>query len=151
MEKVIVSACLLGEPCRYDGKSCPNQMVIDYVKDKEVYAVCPEQLGGLQTPRASCEIIDGKVMNTQGIDCTKQYIDGAMKVLELAKKENISLAILKSKSPSCGYGEVYDGSFCRKLIKGNGICAEMLVNNAVNVINSDKITFKYKNDDKKSL
>lgn len=151
MEKIIVSACLLGEPCRYDGKSCPNETVISYLKGKQVFAVCPEVMGGLPTPRSSCEIIDGKVISKLGEDRTKEYIDGAKQVLALAKQENIQTAILKSLSPSCGFKEIYDGSFTRKVVKGNGICAEMLANNAINVINSDKIAFKKENVHKKSL
>lgn len=151
MDKIIVSACLLGEPCRYDGKSYPSQEVIDYIKDKQVYPVCPEVLGGLSTPRSSCEIICGEVISKQGTNCTLQYMKGANEVLTLAKINNIDIAILKSKSPSCGYGEIYDGSFSSKLVKGNGICAEMLVNNGIKVINSDEIAFKSKNDNKKSL
>lgn len=151
MEKVIVSACLLGEPCRYDAKSCPNEEVLEYLKDKQVFAVCPEVLGGLTTPRSSCEIVCGEVISKEGIHRTQEYIKGAKEVLALANSNHIDTAILKSKSPSCGYGEIYDGSFSFKLVKGNGICAEMLVNNGIKVINSDKIAFKSKNDNKKSL
>lgn len=151
MNKVIVSACLLGETCRYDGKGCPNEEVINYIKDKQVYMVCPEVLGGLPTPRSSCEIVCGEVISKEGKNCTTEYMKGAKQVLELAKSNHIDTAILKSKSPSCGYGEIYDGSFSSKLVKGNGICAEMLANNGINVINSDKIAFKSKNDNKKSL
>lgn len=151
MEKIIVSACLLGEPCRYDGKSCPNQAVLEYIKDKEVYSVCPEVLGGLPIPRESCERIQNKVISILQEDKTAAYVYGAEQVLAFAKTAHIDTAILKSLSPSCGCGEIYDGSFCRKIVKGNGICAEMLMNNGINVINSDKITFKNKKEKKKSL
>lgn len=151
MGKIIVSACLLGEPCRYDGKSCLSQEVIEYVKNQQVFMVCPEVLGGLPIPRDSCEIVCERVISKVGDDHTQAYVKGAEAVLALAKKEKIDCAILKSKSPSCGYGEIYDGSFSANLVKENGICAKILVNNGVKVINSDEIAFKSKNHNKKSL
>ncbi|NBK96773.1 MAG: DUF523 domain-containing protein [Erysipelotrichia bacterium] len=151
LEKVLVSACLLGEKCRYDKKSCPQKTVIEYVKDKQVFPVCPEAMGGLAIPRTSCEIVNEQVLNAQGIDYTKEYVLGAKKVLKIAQKEHIQTAILKSKSPSCGVGEIYDGTFSGKLKEGNGICAQILMKHGINVINSDEIAFKTKKDKKKPL
>ena len=151
MEKILVSACLLGEACRYDGKSCPEQDVIEYVKDKQVIKVCPEVLGGLPIPRIPCEIRGDRVIDQEGIDKTDYYILGAEKVLMIAKKERVKTAILKSKSPSCGKGLLYDGSFCRKLVAKNGICATLLEDNGVNVINSDEIALEIQKLIKKAL
>lgn len=139
MKKIAVSACLLGVPCRYDGKCVEHERVQEYVKDKEVVLICPEVLGGLPTPRMPCEIVNGKVMNAQGNDKTKYYEEGANKVLALLKEGNIEEAILKAKSPSCGVKQIYDGSFTSKLIDGEGICARILRENGIRVIDSDEI------------
>lgn len=138
-EKILVSACLVGESCRYDGKSKRNNTVLEYLKDKEVYLVCPERDAGLPTPRTPSEITNGKVINKDGKDMTVFYELGAKEALEICKENNIKKALLKAKSPSCGKGKVYDGNFSGKLINGNGITTELLTNNGIEVITEEEI------------
>lgn len=139
---LLVSACLLGEPCRYDGKSSKDEATIEYLKDKEYIEVCPEVLGGLDTPRDPAEkkIIDGEVriVNCTGVDVTKEFLKGAEEALKIAKENKCTKAILKAKSPSCGCGKIYDGSFSGKLIEGNGVTAELLMNNGILVESADE-------------
>lgn len=134
MENILVSACLLGECCRYDGKSKPNGGVIALQKKYRLIPVCPECLGGLQTPRPPAEICGGRVCTKDGTDVTAQYILGAERTLEAARLGNCRLAVLKEKSPSCGMGKIYDGSFSAVLTDGNGIAAELLLKNGITVI-----------------
>lgn len=129
----IVSACLAGEECRYDGKSNKIDAIAKLVQEGRAITVCPEVLGGLSIPRSSCEIIGCKVISTTGKDCTKEYETGADKALFIAKSNNICKAILKSKSPSCGKDYIYDGTFTRTLIKGNGIFVQKLLDEGFEV------------------
>lgn len=138
-EKIIVSACLLGDKCTYKASDNYNEKVIEYLKDYDVIKVCPEVLGGLSVPRTPCEICENKVIDQNGENKTLEYELGAKKVLELANKYHIRKAILKSKSPSCGTGEIYDGTFTHRIVKGDGICAKALKEANIEVINSDKI------------
>ena len=133
-EKILVSACLAGVNCKYDGGNNENKKIIELIKNKDVILICPEQLGGLKTPRIPAEIQKTKVINKDNIDVTKEYKKGAEEVLNLAKKFNIKKAILKSKSPSCGKGKIYDGTFSNNLIDGNGITTELLEKNGIKVI-----------------
>ena len=135
MEKILVSACLLGTNCKYNGSNNKNDKVLEYIKDKEVIPICPEIMGGLSTPRTPSEIINNKVITKDGIDVTNNYIKGAEEVLYLAKLFSIKKALLKSKSPSCGKGKIYDGTFNNNLIDGNGITTKLLIDNGINVIN----------------
>ena len=135
----IVSACLCGINCKYNGRNNLNPAVLKLVKEGKAIPVCPEQLGGLPTPRIPSERKDGKVINKEGIDVTKNFQDGANEVLKLCKELNIKTCILKSKSPSCGYGEIYDGNFNGTLVNGNGVLTDMLIDNGIEVISSDKI------------
>lgn len=134
----LVSACLAGINCRYDGKGSLNEKVMELVKQGNAIPVCPEQLGGLTTPRSACEIIKGagvpKVLDKEGIDRTEEFVLGAERTLAIAKALGITTAILQSRSPSCGCGQVYDGSFSGKLIPGNGLTAQMLLQNNIDVI-----------------
>ncbi|OCN03983.1 hypothetical protein A4S06_04105 [Erysipelotrichaceae bacterium MTC7] len=139
-EKILVSACLLGENCSYRGDSNYDADVVEYVKDKEIVPVCPEVLGGLDTPRAPSERIGNKIVNNLGEDVTKEFHAGALAVAKLVKQQNIKVAILKDRSPSCGLGQIYDGTFQHKLVDGDGILVEMLKNLGVEVKNSKKIT-----------
>ncbi|KAF0091948.1 MAG: hypothetical protein FD141_132 [Fusobacteria bacterium] len=128
----IVSACLAGIKCRYDGKSSENEFVMRLIKEDKAFAVCPELLGGLKTPRPACEVTidtDGnrKVVTKDGKGYTKEFEEGARKTLEFAKKKGINKAILKSKSPSCGCGLIHDGSFTGALTRGDGLTAELLI------------------------
>lgn len=139
---ILVSACLVGINCKYNGKNNYNEKILDLVRSGKAIPLCPEQLGGLSTPRVPCEIkfIDGKryVFNKDGLDVTEMFNKGAEEVLVFVKKMNIKKAILKSKSPSCGVGKIYDGTFSNNLIDGNGILAEMLVSSGIEVISSEE-------------
>ncbi len=135
MTKLIISACLLGEPCRYDGKSKPLDAVALLRQTYELLPVCPECMGGLSTPRPPAEIQnDGRVVNREGRDVTENYRRGAEIALEIAQREGCTLALLKEKSPSCGCGRVYDGSFEGILRNGDGICAALLKQNGIRVL-----------------
>ena len=136
--KILVSACLLGEPCRYDGQSKPCEAVLRLGEWHTLIPICPEVMGGLSTPRSPAEIQpDGRVVNRLGVDVTKQYRAGAEEALRMAK--DCSLAILKEKSPSCGKGRVYDGSFTGTLCDGNGICASLLLANGIDVLGETEV------------
>ncbi len=129
--KKLCSACLLGVKCRYDGKSSLNKKVLDLAAKETLIPVCPEQLGGLPTPRSPSEQRNGKVVTKDGKDVTDNFKRGAEETLRLAKIYGCKEAILKQRSPSCGYGKIYDGTFSGKLIKGNGVTAELLRKNGI--------------------
>ncbi len=130
---IIVSACLAGCKCRYDGKSNAKQEIIDLVERGVAIPLCAEVIGGLPIPRNSCEISSNKVIDANGNDFTLQFKTGAEKILEIAKILNVKKAILQQRSPSCGYGKIYDGTFSGKLIEGNGILAELLSKNGIEI------------------
>ena len=121
--KILVSGCLLGLNCRYCGDGCLKEEILPLQEKHQLIPVCPEQLGGLSTPRSPVEIVNGKAINEQGEDVTFAFVKGAEEVVALAKLLGVDAAILKAKSPSCGFGMIYDGSFSRKLIAGNGFTA----------------------------
>lgn len=135
-EPILISGCLLGLRCRYDEDSKPlaEEKLKQLSQKYTLIPVCPEQLGGLSTPRLPCEIRDGKVIRKDGSDVTEGYSKGAYETLKLAELFGIKKAILKAKSPSCGYGRIYDGSFSGTLTDGNGITAELLVKNGIEII-----------------
>ena len=134
-EKVLVSACLLGVNCKYNGGNNFDEDILEYLKDKEIIPVCPEIFGGLTTPRPPSEIINDKVLNNEGVDVTANYNKGALETLKLARRLNVKKAILKAKSPSCGEGKIYDGTFSNTLISGDGITTRLLKENGIEVIN----------------
>ena len=140
MENIIVSACLLGVSCRYDGNSKPNEKIIDLKEKYNLIPICPEIMGGLPTPRMPAEIKDGRVKTENGIDVTEEYKKGADEAIKLAKLFGCKKAILKENSPSCGCGKIYIGEFTRTLKDGNGITAELFMKNGIDVFgeNSDK-------------
>lgn len=138
-EKYLVSACLLGKNCKYNGGNNYCEKVVTFLKDKEVYMICPEEMGGLPTPRIPCEIAGTKVLNKQGEDKTEAFYKGAQKTLDIAKEKGVNKAILKAKSPSCGKGHVYDGTFTNTLICGNGITANLLEENGIKIYNEAEI------------
>lgn len=119
--KYIVSACLAGVACRYDGKSNSNERVMALVREGKALPVCPEQLGGLSTPRIPCERQQGRVINAQGEDCTLAFQRGVAEAVRLAELAGCTNAILKARSPSCGSGTIYDGTFSKTLIEGDGL------------------------------
>lgn len=137
----LVSACLAGINCKYNGGNNYNEKIFKMVEEGRAIPVCAEQLGGLETPRAPSEIkeIDGKVcvVNTNNVDVTDKFEKGANEILRLAKKLKVTKVILKSKSPSCGMGKIYSGNFDNKLVVGNGILADLLIKNNIEVISSD--------------
>lgn len=137
----IISACLAGVNCKYSGGNNENDKVIDIVKSGKGVLVCPEQLGGLSTPRLPSEILDINkeriVLSTSGEDLTEKFLKGAKETLNIAKLMNIKKAILKSRSPSCGYGKIYYGSFTKTLKNGNGFTTELLLDNGIEIINEE--------------
>lgn len=141
--KVLVSKCLLGANCKYNGKNNFNQKIVDFLSDKEIIPVCPEELGGLSTPRKPCEIIQTggkiKVINKDGEDVTENFIRGAGLSLQEAVSRGADYALLKSRSPSCGCGEIYDGTFSHTLIHGNGVTAQLLIDNGISVKTEEEI------------
>ena len=140
MKSILVSACLLGASCRYDGKAKPVKEVIA-LKDKyNLIPVCAEIMGGLPTPRIPCEIKNGRAVNQNGEDKTDEYVRGAEEVLRLARLFGCDTAVLKARSPSCGNGEIYDGCFSGRLISGDGICAELLKANGIKIVNETQIS-----------
>ena len=137
--KILVSACLLGENCKYNGGNNYNAVVAEFVKGKEVLAICPEMLAGMGCPRTPIEIVDGVLMDRDG-----RNVDAAMRAaVEMAMKqissEEIQCAVLQSRSPTCGVNQVYDGSFSGKLIPGAGIFAQALKEAGCRVIDAEDV------------
>ena len=130
--KILISTCLKGIPCRYDGKS-KDAKIIEKYPGIDFVCVCPEVMGGLSTPRNSSERSGDKVFDNQGNDVTKEFIDGANKALSIAVDNDCKVALLKAKSPSCGNGSIYDGTFSGQLIAGDGIFSSLLKENDINV------------------
>ena len=125
--KYCVSACLLGENCKYNGGNNRNDTLLAYLQDKEYIGVCPEVMGGLSTPRACSEIVAGRVMNTKGEDVSSYFYKGAQLACAIAKQENIDVVITQPRSPSCGKGKIYSGKFDSSLTKGDGVFVSMMV------------------------
>lgn len=142
---IIVSACLMGRNCKYNGGNNLSPAVRDFVEGKTYMEVCPEEAGGLSAPRPPCEIRGGRVYNSGGEDLTEAFIQGAEAVCLEARRraeeagEEIELAILKEQSPSCGSKRVYDGSFSGRKIEGQGILAALLRENGIQVISEEEI------------
>lgn len=139
--KILVSACLLGCPCRYDGQAKEHPEV-EVLREQghTLVPVCPEQLGGLPTPRSPAERqSDGRVVNQAGEDVTAQYQLGAERALEMAREHGCELAILKERSPSCGSGEIYDGTFSRRLVPGEGVTAGLLRQAGLRVLGESEL------------
>lgn len=138
-EPVLVSACLLGLPCRYDGQGKTYEGVGELMRECVLIPVCPEQLGGLPTPRPPAERQGDRVVTETGTDVTEPYGRGAKGALRLAELYGCRLALLKEKSPSCGCGRVYDGTFSRTLTEGNGLTAETLLRQGVEVFGESRL------------
>lgn len=137
-EKILISACLVGLNCKYNGKNNKNIKLIELMKEHDLVPVCPEQLGGLPTPRPGAQRRENKVITQEGKDVTKEYQRGAEEVLRLAKELGIKKAILKARSPSCGVDTIYDGTFTNTLIERDGVTAELLRKNRIQVVSSDE-------------
>lgn len=137
--KILVSACLLGENCKYNGGNNYCATVSEYVKDKEVLTVCPEVMAGIGVPRTPIEIDDGVLMDRNGNNVDAALHSAVAQVMELIHKEEIECAILQSRSPTCGVNEVYDGSFSEKLIPGSGVFAQALRDAGYRVVDAEDI------------
>lgn len=143
---ILISKCLCGINCKYSGGNNYNEKVAKIQDRYDVMLICPEEFY-LPTPRKPVEIINGtakdvlngkaKVISKDGEDFTEEFVKSAYKILELAKKHNVKIAILKSKSPSCGFGKVYDGNFNGTVIDGNGVTAELLHENGIEIFNEE--------------
>ncbi|NEZ47907.1 DUF523 domain-containing protein [Clostridium niameyense] len=146
---ILISACLCGVNCKYNGKNNLNEKVLKLFKEGRAVLVCPEQLGGQETPRAAHEIInstgaevlDGnaKILGPEGDDATEQFIRGAYETLKIAKECDAKIAVLKARSPSCGLSKIYDGSFTGKKKDGNGVTAELLSRNGIKIYTEENI------------
>ncbi len=134
---ILVSACLLGLPCRYDGKMKQYPAVLRLAQEHTLIPVCPEQLGGLATPRVPSERQGKSVINKEGADNTAAFLRGAQCALEIARLTKCEIAVLRAKSPSCGCGKIYDGTFSGTLTDGNGVTAELLQKNGIQVLSDD--------------
>ncbi|MCD6227905.1 MAG: DUF523 domain-containing protein [Candidatus Omnitrophica bacterium] len=146
-KRVIVSKCLLGYRCRYDGRSCLDRELKKCLKEWEVVGVCPEELGGLRGRRGPFQIKGktrevflgkAKVVDRKGRDFTREFLEGAFSTLKIAKSKGVKIAILKSKSPSCSPDYIYDGSFKNRLVKGEGITCFLLKQHRIKVFTSDE-------------
>ncbi len=138
--RALVSTCLLGVCCRYDGQSKACPAVLELLKAHELIPVCPEQLGGLPTPRPPAEMQGNRVINREGTDVTAQYQQGAEEAARLYQVLDCDCAVLKAHSPSCGCGEVYDGSFSGTLVPGDGITAQALKRLGARVLTEETLT-----------
>ncbi|MBO5364449.1 MAG: DUF523 domain-containing protein [Clostridia bacterium] len=138
---LLISGCLLGLACRYDGDSrpLPEDVLQALTKAFHLVPVCPEQLGGLSTPRNPAERVGERVVSNAGEDVTKEYQKGAQEVLRLAKRLDCRVALLKEKSPACGSVLIYDGSFEKNLISGNGVATELLKENGIRVFGESEL------------
>lgn len=141
--KILISSCLLGLNCRYDGQSKTYSQIDKIIEKYELIPFCPECYGGLPTPRDPAEIqkFDNtlKVITNKGNDVTKEYISGANSALKLCEKLGIKVAVLKAKSPSCGRDKIYDGTFSSNLKNGNGVTSDILLKNGIIVYNETEI------------
>lgn len=140
---ILISACLIGLNCKYNGKNNYNEKAFELIKEGKAIPVCAEQLGGLKTPRTPAEIkiINNKryVIDSNGNDVTEHFTKGANEILQLAKRLNIEKVVLQSRSPSCGIGKIYNGEFNGQLIDGNGILAQLLIDNGISVVDIEDL------------
>ena len=137
--KVLVSACLLGENCKYNGGNNYNTAVAEFVKGKEVLTICPEIMAGMGCPRTPIEIVDGVLMDRNGNNVDASMRKAVAQAMEMIRKEDIQCAVLQSRSPTCGVNQVYDGSFSGKLIEGSGVLAQALKADGYQVIDAEDV------------
>ena len=140
--KIAVSACLLGHNCKYSGGNNRSQKVLDYIEGHEVIPVCPEVTGGMPTPRVPVELKDSKAINRDGEDVTEFFQRGVEKTMEKLDGQNIDLAILQPRIPSCGCKQIYDGTFTKTLINGKGMFAQALADAGISMMDGDDIPEK---------
>ncbi len=134
---ILVSACLLGTPCRYDGAGKPDARILSLAATRRLIPVCPEQLGGLATPRPPAERVGARVCASNGADVTGAFFRGAQETLRLARLLGCKTAILKSRSPSCGSRQIYDGTFTGTLVSGEGVTTALLRQNGLAVYSEE--------------
>lgn len=139
-EKIIVSACLMGRPTRYDGKSVEYSEIAALAEKYDIIEVCPEVMGGLPTPRTPSERVGNSVFMRDGRDVSAEFLAGAHRAYEVCILHNIKKAVLKEKSPSCGSGRIYDGSFSGRLTDGLGVTAEYLISRGISVYGESRIS-----------
>lgn len=137
--KVLVSACLLGRNCKYNGGNNYCSRVAEFLRDKEIVEICPEMMAGLGCPRTPIEIVDGVLMDREGHNVDGVLRNAARDALEFAKEQHIDLAILQSRSPTCGVNQVYDGSFSGKLVAGQGVFARLLLDEGFRVLDAEDV------------
>ena len=137
--KVLVSACLLGENCKYNGGNNYNTAVAEFVKGKEVLTICPEIMAGMGCPRTPIEIVDGVLMDRNGNNVDASMREAVAQAMEMIRKEDIQCAVLQSRSPTCGVNQIYDGSFSGKLVSGSGILAQALKNAGYQTIDAEDL------------
>ena len=137
--KIMVSACLMGENCKYNGGNNLSEKILEFVKGHEVITVCPEVMGGLPIPRIPAEIVNGVVTTKDGRNVDSEFRIGADKALKIAIENQVDLVILQSRSPSCGSKQIYDGSFSGKKIEGQGIFAKMLAENGFKILDAENL------------
>lgn len=140
MTKVLVSGCLLGENCKYNGGNNYNPRVVEFLKDKEVISICPEMMAGMGCPRNPIEIVDGVLTDCHGKNVDSLIRKSVMEIMERIRDEEIQCAILQSRSPTCGVNQVYDGTFSGKLIPGSGVFAKSLIDAGYLVIDVEDIS-----------
>lgn len=139
MSVIVVSNCLLGCACRYKGDDCKNEQILKLGENHTIIGVCPEQMGGLSTPRDPSEIVGNKVISSAGRDVTAEYTKGAETALFLAQLNRADFAILKAKSPSCGKGLIYDGTFSGNKIPGDGVTVQLFKKHGIPVYTEDEL------------
>ena len=137
--KVLVSACLLGQKCKYNGGDNRSERLLEFLRGHEAIPVCPEVAGGLPIPREPCEIVEGVVRTRDGQSRDREFREGAARCLSLAQEQGIGLTILQSRSPSCGVRQVYDGSFSGTLREGSGVFASLLLEHGFSVLDVSEI------------
>ena len=142
MSKILVSACLLGENCKYNGGNNYDPRVEAFCRGREVITVCPEVLAGLGIPRITIEIKDGVVTRRDGVVVDTAIRDAVAKIMEQVKNENVECAVLKARSPTCGVYQVYDGTFSGKLVDGAGVLAQSLKNAGYIVLDNEELEEK---------
>ena len=140
MTKILVSGCLLGENCKYNGGNNYNPRVVEFLKDKEVISICPEMMAGMGCPRNPIEIVDGVLTDCHGKNVDSLIRKSVMEIMERIRDEEIQCAVLQSRSPTCGVNQVYDGTFSGKLIPGSGIFAKSLMDAGYLVIDVEDIS-----------
>lgn len=137
--KIAVSACLLGENCKYNGGNNYNKKLVEFLRNHQVISICPEVLGGLPTPRKPAEIVDGKVKLENGRSVDYEFKKGGQRAFKKVIDNQVDLVILQSRSPSCGVNKIYDGSFSDKLIDGKGVFAKLLEESDIDVIDVEDL------------